>query len=300
MRVAYAGTAGFGALVLQGLLEGGEPEIALVVTRPDRPRGRHGTPQPSAVKEVALAAGLPLLQPDRLADEAVDKLLASRPEVFVVCAYGEIVGPEVLDRLCTVVVHPSAVPHWRGAAPVQRALMAGETELGVVVLKMSPDVDAGPVGARRTVEVPPDADAGEAFALLAPAATEALLETLESIAAGTIEWRPQVGRPTYAAKLGREDRLIDWSRPARETVDRVRALSPAVGARTVLGGRELIVWRAAALDRPPEDKGSESSDRLVVPTGEGYVEILELQLPGGRRQATATFLRGAGRWLTAG
>lgn len=299
MRLAYAGTAAFGALVLQELLAGREHRVTLVVTRPDRPRGRHGTPQPSAVKDVAVAADLPVLQPERLAGEAVERLLAARPDVFVVCAYGEIVRSEVLDSLPTVVVHPSALPRWRGAAPVQRALMAGETELGVDVLRMSAEVDAGPVGASRTVSVARDADAGEAFALLAPAATDALLETLAAIADGTIEWRPQVGPPTYAEKLTKDDRLIDWSRPAQDIVDRVRALSPAIGARAEIGGRTVIVWRAAAVEGVSEQDGPGQADRLVVPAGQGHVEILELQLPGGRRQVAASFLRGAGRWLTS-
>lgn len=295
MRLAYAGTALFGARVLGELLSHGGHEVVLVVTRPDRPRGRHGTPQPSPVKEIAASTGLPLLQPESLEGDALRTLTATRPDAMVVCAYGGIVRSSLLDRILTVVVHPSEVPRWRGAAPVQRALMAGEVDLGVAVLKMVADVDAGPIGRRTTVPIPRDADAGRAFRLLAPAACVALLETLAAIDDGSIVWREQTGTPTYARKLTKEERWIDWARPAQAIVDHVRALSPDIGARARLAGRDVIVWRAAALDEPPEAR---AEDRLIVPADRGWVEILELQAPGGRRQDAAPFLRGAGRWLT--
>jgi len=294
MRLAYAGTAHFGALVLRELVDSSAHEVVVVVTRPDKPRGRHGTPQPSPVKSVALEQGLPLLQPDRLAGAAVDELLAARPDVFVVCAYGEIVGREVLDALLTLVVHPSAVPRWRGAAPVERALMAGETDIGLAVLKMTEGVDEGPVAELRTVHVPRTADCGEAYAALAPPAAEALHDVLSRIADGSVKWTPQVGAGTYAEKLGKVDRIVDWGRPAEALADQVRALSPAIGARAMLDGHDVILWRARALqDRPAGVAG----DRLIVPAGRGWLEILEIQAPGGRRPPAAAFLNGAGRWL---
>jgi methionyl-tRNA formyltransferase len=295
MRLAYAGTSSFGAMTLRALLSRGGHDVVLVVTRPDRPRGRHGTPQPSPVKEVALEAALPILQPERFDEAALHRLLETRPDVFVVCAYGEILGSRVLHAIPTLVVHPSALPRWRGAAPVQRALMAGETTLGVAILQMAEQVDAGPIGRSLEVRVPADADSGRAFELLAPAAVTALLQTLAAIDDGTIVWAEQTGTPSLARKITKDDRRIDWHRDAQEIVDQVRALSPAVGARTQLAGRDVIIWRAAALEEPPD---STDSDRLVVPAGRGCVEILELQAPGGKRQSTATFLRGAGRWLT--
>ncbi len=295
MRLAYAGTSSFGAMTLRELLSQGGHDVVLVVTRPDRPRGRHGTPQPSPVKEVALAAALPILQPERLHDAALRELLETRPDMFVVCAYGEIIGSEVLQAIPTLVVHPSALPRWRGAAPVQRALMAGETTLGVAILRMVEAVDAGPIGESLEVRVPADADSGRAFEILAPAAAAALLQTLAAIDDGTVVWTEQTGTPSLARKITKDDRRIDWRRDAQQIVDQVRALSPDVGARTQLEGRDVMVWRAATLEEPPD---SAEGDRLVVPAGRGCVEILELQAPGGRRQSTATFLRGAGRWLT--
>ncbi|HMK93642.1 MAG TPA: methionyl-tRNA formyltransferase [Thermoleophilia bacterium] len=297
MRVAWAGTARFAALVLERVLAAGRHEVAVCVSTPDRPRGRHGTPQPSALKVAALERGLRLLQPDDLRSPAVlDELLSYRLDVFVACAYGVIVPESVFTALPSLVVHPSPVPRWRGAAPVVRALMAGETRLGVATLRMAAGVDEGPVADERVVDVPSDCDAGQAYELLAEPAAESLLATLDAMADGSLAWRPQVGEASYAEKLSEEDRVIDWRRPARVIADQVRALAPDIGAHTELLGRRLLVWRAAALPALPD--GSHRNDRLVLPTGEGYLEILELQEAGRRRISAQEYLRGAGRRLT--
>jgi len=296
MRYAYAGTAPFAELVLSGLAAKGHTPVVLI-TNPDRPRGRHGTPQPPHITELAERLGVPVLQPERLsAPAALDALLTFAPDVLVVCAYGQIVTQDVLDAVETVVVHPSLAPHWRGAAPVERALMAGETELGVCTLKMTAGIDEGPVGDARTVHVPRDADAGAAYELLAPAAVEGVLATLRAIADGSVAWRPQTGRATYAEKIGPPDREIDWSRPATRIADQVRALSPHIGAVTELAGRSTRIWRARPGDGPMPESGPE---RLVIATGEGWLEVLELQQEGRTRMAAAEFLRGAGRGLLA-
>jgi methionyl-tRNA formyltransferase len=214
--------------------------------------------------------------------------------VFVVVAYGRIVPAAVLERVETVVVHPSLLPRWRGAAPVQRALMAGETELGVATLLMTPGVDEGPIGDLRLVHVPREVDAGQAYEALAQPAAEGLMAVLDGLAHEGVEWRPQEGEPTYAAKIDDADRLIDWRRPAREIADQVRALSPQVGAVAELGGRRTLIWRARPLDEPPSEA---ERDRLVVATGEGWLEVLELQEAGKRRIAAQDYLRGAGRRL---
>jgi methionyl-tRNA formyltransferase len=298
MDLAYAGTARFASLVLDRLLASTEfaaaHRVVVCVTTPDRPRGRRGTPQPSPLKETALAAGLPVLQPERPDEALAVELLERRAAPLVVCAYGRIVPAGVLERIETLVVHPSLLPHWRGAAPVQRALMAGETELGVATLHMTPGVDEGPVGDQRVVHVPREADAGEAYEALAQPAAEGLLAVLDGLAHGVVEWRPQVGEATYAAKLDDADRRIDWRRPAGEIADQVRALSPEIGATTELGGRRLLVWRARALAEPAS--GAER-DRLLMATGEGWLEILELQEAGRRRVTAQEYLRGAGRRL---
>ena len=294
MRVAFAGTAPFAGLVLEGLVASSH-EPVVTVTNPDRPRGRHGTPQSPAIKALSESAGVPVLQPGRVSDpEALDAIMAFRPDVLAVCAYGQILEQNVLDAVTTIVVHPSLVPHWRGAAPVERALMAGETDLGVCILRMTAGVDEGPVGDARRVAVPRDADAGRAYELLAPAAVDGVLATLSGIAAGTVEWRPQTGDVTYAAKIGPDDRRIDWGRPARAIADQVRALSPHIGAVTELGGRRTLIWRAVAGSGPTPDPGP---DRLCLLTGDGWLEVLELQQNGRKRMPAGEFLRGAGRSL---
>jgi methionyl-tRNA formyltransferase len=294
LRFALAGTAPFAELVLAGLIAADAAPVA-VVTNPDRPRGRRGTPQPPAIKLAALDRGLPVLQPANVSEpEAVAELLALGPEVFVVCAYGQIVGQRLLDALPTIVVHPSLVPRWRGAAPVERALMAEETELGVTILKMTAGVDEGPVGDARRVHVPADADAGRAYELLAPAAVDGVLATLGGMAAGTLLWREQEGEVTYAAKIGPQDKLIDWARPATAIVAQVRALAPHIGAATDLLGKRTRIWRATAGSGPLP---AVSRERLALPAGVGWVDVLELQQEGRRRVTAGEFLRGAGRAL---
>lgn len=294
MRFAFAGTAPFAELVLMGLVAEGHTPVALV-TNPDRPRGRHGTPQAPPIKAIAAGIGVPVLQPERLSDPGwLERLLDCSPDAFVVCAYGQIVKQEVVDAVETIVVHPSLVPHWRGAAPVERALMAGETELGVCTLRMTAGVDEGPVGDTRTVHVPGDADAGRAYELLAPAAVAGVVATLDAMAAGIVEWRPQEGEATYAAKIGPADKEIDWNRSAARIADQIRALSPHVGAFTELAGRRTRIWRAAAGEGPIPVSGP---DRLVVAAGEGWLDVLELQQEGRTRMTAGEFLRGAGRRL---
>ncbi|HSL95649.1 MAG TPA: formyltransferase family protein, partial [Thermoleophilia bacterium] len=310
MRVAFAGTAPFADVVLRGLFDS-PYEPVVVVTNPDRPRGRRGTPQPPVVKVTALERGLSVLQPERLSDPvALDELLNHTPDVFVACAYGQIVGRAVLEALPCLVVHPSLVPRWRGAAPVERALMAGETELGVTVLRMTAGVDEGPVAETRVVRVSREADAGEAYAALAPAAVEALQATLAAVEAGTVGWEEQRGEPTYAPKIAPEDRVIVWTNGAREIVDRVRALAPHIGAVTELLGERTRIWRAVPVPSSAEatagaapEAGSAGAppgvardgvsagappagtspgapfviggDRLLFGAGDGAVEVLE-------------------------
>jgi methionyl-tRNA formyltransferase len=337
MRVAFAGTAPFADAVQRGLFD--TPyEPVVVVTNPDRSKGRRGTPQPPVVKVTALQRGLPVLQPERLSGPAaVEGLLAHAPDTLVACAYGQIVGRDVLDALPCVVVHPSLVPRWRGAAPVERALMAGETELGVTVLRMTAGVDEGPVAETRVVHVSREADAGQAYAALAPLAIEALQSTLAAMEAGTVVWEEQRGVPTHAAKVAPEERLLDWTRGAQEIVDKVRALAPHIGAVTELLGERALIWRAAPAPQPEAGSGGGSlapvihgpaaeattpgtspeivtsavsppaltpgvpfvvgGERLLFGAGDGAVEVLDLQRAGGRRMSAAEFLRGAGRAL---
>ena len=297
MRIAFAGTARFAALVLARVVACPRHEVVVCLTTPDRPRGRHGTPQPSPLKVAALEYELPLVQPDDLrSPEVIAELLSYRPDALVACAYGLIVPGQVTSALPSLVVHPSPVPRWRGAAPVVRALMAGETRLGVATLQMTAGIDEGPVADEREVEVPADLDAGQAYELLAGPASESLLATLDAMTDGTVTWTPQTGEASYAEKLTEDDRVVDWRRPATAIADQVRALAPDVGAHTELLGRRVLIWRAVAWPALPD--GSARSDRLILPTGDGYLEILELQEAGRRRISAHDYLRGAGRRLT--
>ena len=296
-RFAFAGTAPFAELVLGHLLDAGRVP-AVVLTNPDRPRGRHGTPQPPRIKVAAEDRGIPVFQPVRVSEpDAVAALLGYGPDVLAVCAYGQIVGRPLLEALPVIVTHPSLVPHWRGAAPVERALMAGETELGVTTLRMSEGVDEGPIGDTRHVHVPGDADAGVAYELLAGPAADGLAAVLDAITDGSVRWEAQRGDVTCAAKIGAEDKVIDWARPAREIVNQVRALSPHLGAVTELLGKRTFVWRAAVGEGPRPAPGPA---RLTLAAGDGWVEVLELQQEGRARVSAAEFLRGAGRALAGG
>jgi len=298
LRIAWAGTARFSVLVLS-LIIASPHKVVVCLTTPDRPRGRHATPQPSPLKEAAREHGLPVLQPDDLrAADAKDALLSYEPDVLVACAYGRIVPPELFTALPSLVVHPSLVPHLRGAAPVVRALMAGETRLGVTTIQMSAGVDEGPVASERVVSVPSDCDAGTAYELLSGPAADGLLATLAAMADGSIVFTPQSGPADYADKVTEADRVIDWKRPAEAIADQVRALAPEVGAHTELGGRRMLVWKAVPRTSPAVETGRR--DRLVVPCGRGFLEILELQEAGRRRMTAQEYLRGAGRRLVQG
>jgi methionyl-tRNA formyltransferase len=221
------------------------------------------------VKETAVRLGLPVAQPEQLTD------LPGKADTVVVCAYGALIPTHLLEQRLWLNVHPSLLPRWRGAAPVERAIMAGDTETGVTIHRTTPELDAGPIATQRSFPIGPDDSAGDVYARAAPLAV-ALLDDV--LAAPVFTPQPADG-VTYAEKISAADRRLDWSGPARTVVDRVRALAPHIGARGELDGRMVTVWRA----RPA---GGES---LLVA---GEVELLELQPEGGRRMTAAEYLRG--------
>jgi len=259
-RIAVAATAPFGADVLARL--SAEHDVVQLLTRPDSPSGRGRRVAPPAAKEVAGRLGIPVTQPKRL-DESVE--LAA--DTVVVCAYGLLIPNELLGRALWLNVHPSLLPRWRGAAPVERALMAGDDETGVTIHRTVEALDAGPVAARLAFPVAPDDDAGTVYARAAEVAAELLRDVLAQDDPH-FEAQPEDG-VTYADKIRPEDRELDPGAPAQELVNRVRALSPHIGARR----GDLIVWRA----RVGED---------------GAFEPLEVQPAGGRRMAYDAYLRG--------
>jgi methionyl-tRNA formyltransferase len=267
LRLAVAATAPFGAAVLERLAAG--HDVDLVLTRPDRPRGRGRKVAPPPAKEVAERLAIPVAQPEVLDEFPGDA------DTVVVVAYGVLIPERLLEERLWLNVHPSLLPRWRGAAPVERALMAGDRETGVTIHRTTGELDAGPIAAQRAFPVGPEDDAGAVGARAAELAVDLIDEVLPEP-----RFRPQPEEGvTYAEKIGPADRELDWSRPADELVNRVRALSPHIGARGVVDGRPLIVWRAR-----PAGPGA----GLVA----GEVELLEVQPEGRRRMTAAEYLRG--------
>ena len=257
-RLTVAATAPFGADVLERLAR--HHDIELLLTRPDKPRGRGRTLQPTAAKAVAERLGIPVAQPAKL-----DAALEIPSDTVVVCAYGLLIPESLLERGLWLNVHPSLLPRWRGAAPVERALMAGDARTGVTIHQTVKELDAGPIAAQEAFDVAPDDDAGAVYARSAEIAARLLDDVIAHP-----QFTPQADDGvTYAEKIAPEDRELDLSRFPDELVNRVRALSPHIGAR--LG--DLLVWKARV---------GES----------GSFEPVEVQPAGGKRMAYDAYLRG--------
>ena len=235
MRLAVAATASFGADVLERLA--GRHDVAALLTRPDSRAGRGRTVAPPPAKLVAERLGIPVLQPERPTGE-----LELPAGTIVVAAYGLLIPEALLERGLWLNVHPSLLPRWRGAAPVERALLAGDAETGVTIHETVKELDAGPVAAQRAFPLSAEDDAGTVFERAAELAAELLDEVLRAPV-----FRPQQGEPTYAAKIEAADRELDLSQP-EESFNRIRALSPHIGARGELHGRRVTIWRARLED----------------------------------------------------
>jgi methionyl-tRNA formyltransferase len=260
-RLGVAATGSFGADVLERLAA--RHEIAFCLTRPDRPRGRGRKMAPPPAKEAAERLSIPVLQHERL-----DGGVLLDAETVVAVAYGLLVPPALLERHLWLNVHPSLLPRWRGAAPVERAIMAGDRETGVTIIRLVEELDAGPIAAQRAFPIEPDEDAGAVYAKASPLAVELLDEALAS---RSCRPQPEEGI-TYAEKIAPADRELDWSRPPGELLDRIRALSPHIGARAELHGRPVTIWRGAVED--------------------GELVPIEVQPEGGRRMSYEEWLRG--------
>jgi methionyl-tRNA formyltransferase len=269
LRTVYLGTSPFAAAVLERLAAGPH-RPQLVVTRPDRPKGRGRALQPPAVAVTARELGLDVIQPDRLHDpESLERIAAAEPDVLVLCAYGVLVGEPLLSRYELFNVHPSLLPRWRGAAPVERALLAGDVETGVSIIQLVDELDAGPIAAQRAFPIGPEDDAGTVYARSAELGAELVGDLVAQ--SHKLELRAQEGEPTYAEKITAADRELDLAQPV-DALRRIRALSPHIGARAELHGRPVTIWRARL-------EGGE-----LVP--------LEVQPDGRRRMSYQEFLRG--------
>ncbi|EHN12145.1 Methionyl-tRNA formyltransferase [Patulibacter medicamentivorans] len=272
-RTVLLGTSWFAADLLRLLAAAGHAP-ALVVTRPDRPAGRGRKLTPPPVAEAARELGIPLFQPDRIDEPAFARIAEARPDAVLVCAYGAIIREPLLSAFPMLNVHPSLLPRWRGAAPVERAIMAGDRETGVSIMGVVEELDAGPVYLQETEPIAPDDSYGTLAPRLVELSAKLLVRALEAGPA-TLPATPQPDDGvTYAEKIAAADRDLDPAAPARVRHDHVRALAPHIGARLPLpDGSKLGVLRT----RIDED---------------GELELLEVQPPGGRPMAYADYLRG--------
>jgi len=260
VRVAVAATAPFGADVLERLAA--RHEIAYLLTRPDRPRGRGRRVGSPPAKEAAERLGIEVRQPESVADFDPEE------DLVVLAAYGALIPEPVLDRALWLNVHPSLLPRWRGAAPIERALMAGDRETGVTIIKLVPELDAGPIAAQEAFPVAEDDDYGSVAARTAELGVGLVEQVLPD---PSFTPQPEEG-VTYAEKIGPGDRQLDWARPPEQLLNRIRALSPHIGARGELHGRLVTIWRARL------------EDGKLVP--------VEVQPDGRRRMSYDEFLRG--------
>jgi methionyl-tRNA formyltransferase len=262
LRIAFAGTPEFALPALAALRQ--HHEIVGVLTQPDRPSGRGRRVTPSPVKEAAIAAGLPLAQPPTLKDEAARAQLASwRPEILVVVAYGLLVPPAVLSlpRLGCLNIHASLLPRWRGAAPVERAILAGDAYTGVSIMQLDTGLDTGPVLLTRRVPISRAHTGGSLRAELATIGAATLLEALSGLAAGTLIACPQAEEgATYAARIEKAEARIDFGRNALEIEHQVRAFNPEPVAETRLDGEQLRIFAARALDEYGGDPAAKNTD----------------------------------------
>lgn len=294
MRVVFMGTPDVAVPALRALIDSSH-EVAAVVTQPDKPRGRGRGVSASSVKQLAEDNGLPILQPVSPKDNGFTEALSVfEPQALAVVAYGHILPRAVLAIAPAMNAHFSLLPLYRGAAPVQRAIMDGVTETGVSVFVLEPTVDTGPVVGVERVDVGPDETAGELLERLAPIGARLLVRALDDLEHGTLEPIPQSDiDASPAPKITPEEAEIDWARPARDLANLARALNPRSGAFTVASGKRLIVWRARAVDGsgPPGTVLSAGPD-LVVAAGEGALSLDEVQLEGKRALPIEEFLRG--------
>jgi methionyl-tRNA formyltransferase len=294
-RLVFAGTPDFARVSLEALVEAGRVPVA-VYTQPDRPAGRGRKLTASPVKHFAEAHGIPVLQPATLRDDhAVEDLAALEPDLLIVAAYGLILPQAVLDvpmRGC-LNVHASVLPRWRGAAPIQAAILAGDATTGISLMAMTAGLDCGPVYHSEEIAIGADETAGELHDRLAALGGRLLVTRLDAILAGDIEAQEQdESLVTYAPKIDKRDAEIDWSLPAPEVARRIRAYNPFPGAYTMADGMRMKVWRAAVTqaDGAPGTVLQFDSDAVVVACGEDALRLEELQLPGKRRAPVHEFV----------
>jgi len=290
LRVGFAGTPEFAVPTLEALIRAPEVQVECVYTQPDRPSGRGRKLSESAVKQCAISSNIPLRQPQTLkSTEEIDAFKALQLDAFIVVAYGQILKQDILNhpRLGCLNVHGSILPRWRGAAPLQRAIAAGDTETGITIMKMDAGLDTGPMLSWTTVPITDHTTSGDLHDELAEIGASLLVNTLCELASGRIQpiGQPDVGA-TYATKIATDDACIDWNQPQSTVMRQIHAYNPAPGAFTFAGNTRLKIYRVDYSDAPEKPAGSlwQAADgSVLVATNDGALKILESQLPGGKR-----------------
>jgi methionyl-tRNA formyltransferase len=308
MRIVFIGTGDIGVPTLEALL-GSEHDVVGIVTQPDKPVGRAQQIEPPPVKKaltISARNGSPartgralalVLQPPRIKDpQAIEQLLSLRPEVIVVMAYGQILPRAVLEipNIACLNLHASLLPRWRGAAPIQAAIAAGDRETGITVMYMDEGLDTGDILLQRRIEIRPDETGGSLHHRLGNIAPDALLESLQLLGDRAAPRVPQASAlATYASKLKREDGKIDWSEPAEAIERKIRAFNPWPGAFMQLGGANLKIFSASVRDLNAEPREVlQSKHELIIAAGKGALALQIVQLEGKRRMSGSEFLRG--------
>ncbi len=295
MRVAFAGTPEFARAALAALLQANF-DVPLVLTQPDRPAGRGQKLQMSPVKQLALAHGIAVHQPDRLKDPASHEALrAAAADILVVAAYGLILPQAVLDmpRFGCINIHASLLPRWRGAAPIQRAIEAGDAETGVTLMRMEAGLDTGPMLLKEVVPIAAGDNATSLHDKLAAVGARLMVDGLRRFDQLIPVVQPTEG-VTYATKIDKTEALLDFRRPAVELARRIRAFDPFPGATAVLDGTTIKLWCAepSELSGRPGTVLAADSQGIVVACGMGALRLTQLQKPGGKRLTAADLLRG--------
>ncbi len=306
MKLVFAGTPEFSVPSLQACIQS-RHSVCGVYTQPDRPAGRGQRTEPSPVKVLAERYGIPVFQPESLRGvDARERLLRLDADLLVVVAYGLILPASILDapRLGCVNVHASLLPRWRGAAPIQRAILAGDRQTGVTIMQVEPKLDAGPMFLRRSCPIGAEDTAGDLHDRLAVLGAEALLETLAAIENGDAVREVQdESLVTYADKLSKLEARLDWRQTAVQLDRQVRAFNPWPVAESLLGDRTLRIWRAQVVsEQTSAEPGSVLAGRKTwdVATGDGVLRLLEVQLPGRRRIRAEDYLNAHGSPLRLG
>lgn len=293
MRVMFAGSPAPAVPVLEALMAS-RHEVVLVITREDRPKGRSRTPVPTPVGDAAAQAHIPLLKPASInAPESLEAMRAADAVALVVAAFGQILRDDVLGGWPCINVHYSLLPAYRGAAPVERALMDGVDEVGTTIMQMDAGLDTGPIIESVAVDLARDDDAGSLLMKMAQASGPALIRALDALEAGTLSATPQPAHgASLAPKITEGDRPIDPRRTAVQIRDQVRALSPHIGATLGIDGQQFKVWRVKPTNAAAVPGLVRDSGRVVLGTSSGGLEIVELQPPGKGRMHADAFLRG--------